>query len=396
MKIARKAVLSLAALWATAALPALAAAKPVPFKLMTANCYAFDETLAKTLKDVTWLGSKLGFSDKPIDLQSGIQKNTGTRRREISQQVIASGADVACFQELWNADNKIDMINLLSKKYKYYYITSKIKNGKTEMDDGLLMVSKWPPFFTYSEEFKDRYDEEKRAHKGFLMMGLNIPGGGFLLVIGTHIQSGTDDTACQVRDKQLTQMVNAVNGLKKTDWRIQNAKVLVAGDLNEPITIDGNLMFDRSRCLVDRFNELGWPVNSDQTLAILTKKYKTAEVYHGNQVQRKGLIRAVNQAIPVNKWSNRAIPADNSSIARFNGDKANWPYFVEASEPSGRQLLDHAFLDPSVATLEKFTVYRKEFLGDKMDGGQNTYDAYTAISDHAGVLFTLKLQPYNP
>jgi endonuclease/exonuclease/phosphatase family metal-dependent hydrolase len=338
----RKAVLLLLGLWVAFAAKA-AGGPPVDLSLFTANCYCFDESQTKVLKDLTWLGNKITGGRVDVkDLQSGIQKNTGTRRREIAQNIVASKADFVFLQELWNGKNKSDMVDLLSKDYKYYYMASNIKRGAAETDDGLLMFSKWPPFFTTGQEFEDKYDDETHAHKGFLIMGIYHPSGGFILLVNTHLQSGTDDKSCSIRLNQIGQLVGRIRELARLDWRIQNATILTGGDTNDPITVD--------------------------------------------------LSR------PVDQWATRPLPADNSSQLRFNGNPANWSYFSKATEPSGRQMLDQLFLDPTKATLLSITVMRQEFMGDpgfavhKGDPKQ-TYNPVPAISDHAGVLFRFRLAP---
>lgn len=395
----RKTVLWLLGLWVAGA--AMAGGPPVDLSLFTANCYCFDETQTKALKDLTWFGNKITGGRVDVkDLQSGIQKNTGTRRREISQTIAASKADFVFLQELWNDKNKQDMVDLLSKDYKYSYSASNIKRGLAETDDGLLMFSKWPPFYTTAQEFEDKYDDETHAHKGYLIMGIYHPSAGFFLLVNSHLQSGTDDKSCEIRQVQIAQLVGRLRALAKLDWRIQNATLIFGGDLNEPITLDrdNKILFDRTRPMVEAFNALGVNIDNNQTLAMLCKELDIREVYNGNQVTKRGVIRAVDLSRPMGQWASRPLPVDNSSQARFNGNPANWSYFSKATEPSGRQMLDQLFLDPAKATLQSITVMRQEFMGDpgfavhKGDPKQ-TYNPVPAISDHAGVLFKFRLDP---
>ena len=388
----RKFILLIAGLWLAIAGAARAGGPPVPFKVFTANCYCFDESQTEHLKN--WTSLKNAFGDgKVVDLQKGIQKNTGTRRREIAQQVAKADPDVVFFQELWNNDNKMDMIHLLtekvSKKYKYYCIASNISNSYKETDDGIMMMSKWPPFFTSEMEYNKKYDDEEHAHKGALFMGLYHPSSGFMLLVNTHMQSGTDDESCSIRENQIDQLVRRIRELRKLDWRIENATILVGGDLNEPITLktEVNALFDRTRYLVKCFNDLGVNINNNQTVAMLCKEFQIKEVYEANQQRRTGVIRTVaGGARPI-------TDPHSPHISRFDGGAKAWTYFRQASEPSGRQLLDHMFVDPVKFKLEKFTVMRDSFLGDKGGPKDETYKPYEAISDHAGVLFEFMVSP---
>ena len=392
MNAAGRFILLIGGLWWSLAATAQAAGPAVPFKLFTANCYCFDEAQTRALKNITWIGSHFSSKVKVVDLQRGIQKNTGTRRREIAQQVVKSGADVAFFQEVWNADNKVDMLKLLQSQYKYCYMTNKIKNSKLETDDGLFIVSKWPPFFMDGMEFdpSKKYDDEEHAHKGALIMGIYHPSGGFILLVNTHLQSGTDDESCSVRQDQITEIVEWIRKLRKTDWRIENATVIVGGDLNDPITIQkGNrALFDRTGYQVKQFNDLGININNDQTIAMLVKKYDLKEIWESDQQHRQVRIRTVGGG------ARFLGDPHNQHAGRFGGHKeSGWDYFPEASEPSGVQLLDHLFLDPSKVRLDKFTVMRSTFLGDKAHDPGAPYAPYAAISDHAGVLFELTISP---
>jgi len=357
--------------------------------LFTANCYCFDEKQTRYLKNVTVLANAFSGSVDITDLQRGIQKSTNARREEIAREVIKSKADIALFQEVWNADNKTDITHRLHKIYKYHYVASHIKNNWKETDDGLLIVSKWVPFYTTAFSFSKKYDAEKYAHKGALLAAFYHPQGGFFLVVNTHMQSGLDAEAVSIREHQVGEIVRKIRELQRTDWRIQNATIIVGGDLNEPITLRANSheLFDRTRYLVQRFNDLRVPINNDQVINKLCRDYRVQKIIEIDQQADRGTLRTVG-------GGTQAIDPSN-----YGG--GNWSYWRAATDPSGMQVLDHLFLDPAKARLEAMTVLRGPFLGDLH--GTPTKDPNraeplymnpdTAISDHAAVVYVIRLFP---
>ena len=395
MKTARKFILLVGGLWLALAGTARAQGAAVAFKLFTANCYCFDEDQTRNLKYWTTIKHFFKPSHPVQDLQVGIQKNTGKRRREIATEVIKSNADVAMFQEVWNDKNKTDMLNLLQKKYKYCFVSSRIKKTWTETDDGLFIVSKWPPFFAEGMEFdKDqRFEAEEYAHKGVLAMGLYHPNGGFILVVNTHLQSGTEDIACAIRQHQIGEVVKWLRQLMATDWRIANATIIFGGDLNDPITMlkQNHELFDRTYYQVKHFNDLGININNDQILTMLARKYHLKQIWGIDQQHHELRIQTVGGGSRVMTDSS----SGHSGVLR--GEKEmGWTKFPEASDPSGVQLLDHLFVDPAKVKIVKFTVMREDFLGDLGIDPEEPMNPWEVISDHAGVLYDLLIEPTTP
>ncbi len=370
------------------ALPALAQANDI--KLMTINCYCFPTGKTSLLKGLTSIGNFLapavGKKVDVVDLQKGIQKEAPQRIDEIAAQILRNSPDVIFFQELWGDDNKNRMIDRLSANYKYNYWNDKNRHGVTELDDGLLIMSRWVPYHTACLQYEHTYDDEKHANKGALLMALYNPQNGFITLVNTHMQSGTDNEACATKEAQIREIGEWVRGLKRKDWRIANSDFIVGGDFNEPFCLqaDKGQIIDRTAYLTRVYNQEGMPLNNLQMRDWLCNHYKINKVVEVDQIRRGGAILAKGQP------GAEMLSAEDPVAGRFNGGSGGqWTYWAVASEPTGWQVLDHFFMNPARCKMKSFIVLRSEFLGDRRP--DVAFDPYKAISDHAALVMVVGL-----
>jgi hypothetical protein len=70
-----------------------------------------------------------------------------------------------------------------------------------------------------------------------------------------------------------------------------------------------------------------------------------------------------------------------------------WDPLPQATDLPSQQVLDHLFMDSKVVTLVSFEALRKAILGDP-GRPKVPNDPNYALSDHAAVLYHLRLRPY--
>ena len=320
---------------------------------------------------------------------------SASQEQGIVAQVVQSGADIAVFQGLWR--NKSRIADQLKKQYKYSLAANRAETAPGFMvhqavpEDGLLILSKWVPCFSRFREFKKKYGPDEGLKKGVLLGLFYHPSGGFITILDTQLQSGFDDEACSVREKQVTDMAYWYRELRNSDWRLLTSRNIVVGDFHEPITYDraSGRIFDRTGYLLYRMQ--GWKLNvsNNQTLDRLFKNPALKELVQPDQQREKGPIRRGGLGQPVVAH----LDPEDPRLGPFKGGQAGgWAYWPEATDATGCQILDQIYLDPGTCTLNSLQVLRAAFLGDR--GPDRPYDAARALTERAAILAEITVSAY--
>ncbi|NTV74574.1 MAG: hypothetical protein HGA66_10245 [Holophaga sp.] len=356
------------------------------FQILTLNAYCFPRATVDTLRALrtigSWFTAKAG--ETVPDLQAGITKGARQRIREMAGFVRMKDPDVAFFQELWSDENKIAMIQELCATHPYcLYIPRQVPLvSMARLDDGILIVSKTPFAFSASITYRDHSGEENMARKGALFVGMKDREGNPLLLVNTHLQSGTPPEEVQIRRKQMLAVAREIGVLKGKMPAFRDARVVVGGDLNEPTMWNPELkhLVDRSDSLARALQEGGVDVTNDQLLKQAALRLGAGEIITVNEMQRASTIRDLDMN------PKRMAGVDLAIYAARAGSWIGKP-FPEATDPASYQILDHLFLDRRLQ-LKSFQVFRQEILG--APGALKGSSLPTgAISDHAAFMVTL-------
>ena len=312
-------------------------------------------------------------------------------RRRIAAEVLKSGADVVILQGVWTAatsegpnvdffNNKAHMAELLKGSYKYALAADR-KN------DGLLIVSKWVPFYFDSLTFgpRDVSGRDQKLQKGAIMAGFYNPEGGFVVVVDTHLQSGVDKDACIAREKQAKALGYWVHEREKADWRIQDSGRILAGDLGEPVTLqkDQGRIVDRTRYLAEQIANWFTKVDNDQAIAALCRSAGVQDVVQVEPVRQTAQVRKLGVGEPVATLRN-----GDPLVAPFRAD-GGWTYWKEATDASGCQIRTHFLLTPDRLKLLSLVSLRGPYLADQ--GASKPADPGRALARNAAVLAEIEL-----
>jgi endonuclease/exonuclease/phosphatase family metal-dependent hydrolase len=358
------------------------------FKVMSLNCYAFPAGSRAALKKVTGALAKLRLVEKEVDLTAGIDQPIHQRVRKNARFFLGQKPDVVCCQELWKEENKKIMIHELHGHYPHaFYNHAFYKNrlkahNPAQMDDGLLIASRVRPFFHDTLTYSDKAGDEQRAEKGALLVGLTEHGSTWL-VVDTHLQAGTEPGDLAIKDKQIRQLGRRILDDQARQPRLKHARVVVIGDFNEPITwrqARGQLV-NRTQWMADAFRQAGLDLDNRQEVDQLLRKYQIRQEEDIYELQGKGILKDAQ-----GRQTGTTTSSQDPLVRQFNDNKIwGWSYWEDATEPTGLQILDTAFLSPA-CQLRSLKTYRKEILGDQPSG--KPYDSRAATSDHAAIMLT--------
>lgn len=400
--------------------------------ILTLNCYAFNETQSIAVERISGIPEVLAEMAAPtkeakelvkekvktrIKLLGDLDKNVRKRLDEIGIFVNLQHPDIAIFQEVWGQTNKETLkyaLNTLgSGNFDVKYYTN-IKNPL--LDDGLLIASKRPIDFFKAVTYNDSAGDEKFVAKGALIIGFKDYDNKPVLLVNTHLQSQTDWEMVTIRYNQMHQLGQEIKNVIAQNPAYANARLIIAGDLNEPIyfqdnveyevngkkeNLPGRTLFDRAAYLYQTLNTMGLNVTNAQTIKLLKDKYnanRSLSILEYNTADSsKGILRdnGSSKELLVKKG------VDNNSLIKqfrdWDTDKESRLYFKDATDPSGTQLLDHYFVD-NQSVLKNYKTYRKETLGDSSgtqigkftmtEFPKRFFSRQNAISDHAAVMAT--------
>jgi len=396
--------------------------------LMTMNTYCFPPWKVTLLK-------KLGI----VDLVSGVDTPIPERIRRIAAFARQKNPDVVFFQELWGKDNKEEMIRNLQPTFKYVFWNDQIKPKYVSyLDDGLLIASRRIPFMERHIEYRDREGDEDAgltrggAHKGALIIGVYDGKGKAILMVDTHLQSGTNPEAVLVRTRQIAQVCRELKKIQDEDPRTRDAQIIFAGDVNDPVSWrgDNKRLVNRTRQMTEVFRKEGFPINNDWLIDYLVKKYKPDDVAEIFELERRAVFKTATgaegyeiaanggKAYAVSRLSapkaslgvGTAAPEPDDAVAgRLNGNDSRWTFFPDATDPIGNQILDHVYVLNSRSEVKNFRVFREECLGDApglgtyhkdpkdlkpgevfpWEGRTIHFNGKKAISDHAAIMVTI-------
>lgn len=389
-----------------------------PFTIMTLNTYAWPEKI----NEITRAFDK--------ELASGITKPIGQRIDEIANFVQQKKADIVVFQELWGINNKKRMIkdfgcsmNFPKKKFfgqeieivpdkvdctSSFYRYNVFDNSLNPIDSGLMIASRFPILRHHKIVFPEKLDEEKLANKGalFALIKTDDANRPYVLVVNSHLQSGTPIEYIQVRERQMQQIakeIKALHGEKGKpgyDSRLDDAHIVIIGDFNDPIKYLNykKRLSDRTGFMINALRKEGINVSNEQERNILIKDLGAEEILDVNELKREGVVystangkklRTLEKTDPLVQGLGRAGYEEGS-------------YFKFATDNPGGQLLDHIFLDDKSKILN-YAVLRKEVLADPGTEGissNNAWDSTTgknksynpdiALSDHAAIMATIE------
>lgn len=364
------------------------------FELLTLNTYCFPigttDALGKVKTIAEFFSKKAG--EKIPNLQSGITKPVPQRIGEIARFVEKQGTDVVLFQELWSDANKEMMVRNLCGAYPYgFYVPSEVPvYSMVKMDDGLLILSRTPFLRVMKITYSDGIDDEKLANKGALLVGLRDRRGEPMLIVNSHLQSGTSMESIKVRQKQMGAMASAIREMIARTPDLRNCRIVVGGDLNEPLGYiqDPGYLTDRTAYLVQELQAAGVMVSNDAMVKQEARKLGVKEIITVNELardlDRKGIVRDLD----LNEKRSLDMKAKEGEIAARNG-QFRTQVNPDATDPDATQILDHVFLD-NRTKLKAFKVFREEILGGagKLEGSNLPPNA---ISDHAAFKVTLDL-----
>jgi len=369
----------LAMLWLTGiSLPAKT------YTLVSLNCYGFPE---KTRDLVKFFAKR--------DLASGINHSIGARIPMIAKFIATLKPDIVCFQELWGEQNKRAMMQQLGNVYQYTY--NKLLYHQmhiTKLDDGLMVCTLRHAFKDEWLTFKISRDEDALAMKGFLIIALHnfqfdAVGNAKdhpLLVVDTHMQSGTNLADVEVKRDQVKQIAEELVNLRKSDSRLNAANLVLCGDWNEPITYLKNesRIYDRTRWILDLFNSFGFNLSNDQRLQELRREYKLDTIAEIHELDKVGRLQVAG-------GQRKPLTEHLDAIGQFRSSWG-WDYWPASTDPDGKQILDHVFVEDNHLRLKNYRVFRKEILGGT--GLDKLYDPAKAMSDHAAIAVELEPLPW--
>ena len=358
------------------------------------------------------------------------------RIAKIARLTIENNSDVAFYQELWGKWNKQKMIEGLKPAYKYILWNENNTPGAknmTELDDGIMIASKRPPFFTKEIIFSDRTGDEDNgirgsAKKGALFMGICDAAGKPILLITSHLQSGTSMGELEVRMKQCAQIAEMIKTIYQEFPSTQDGQIIMAGDFNDPVgwrEFAGDAKYpkevsrivDRTKQLTDVFRLKGIPLSNDWLIKRMAATYHAEEILEVFQQEGAGVIKdgkgafkytvhvkpgldkakapagsyAVVESAKGPRRGSDAPVCDTDMVGQLNGGDFRWRLFPEATDPDRIQILDHIFILEERTVVKQWVVDRKRFLGDRdqFTGQVKHLDSKTALADHAAILATL-------
>jgi len=402
--------------------------------LMSVNSYCFPAAQVE-------LAKKLG----KLDLHAGVETHPNVRIDRLARLASESNADIVCFQELWGEDNKRRMIMNLKSSFKHCYWNEAISPSPVNpgaIDDGLMIASRRPPYFTKAIVFSDRTGAENdgirsSAKKGALFMGVCDAEGRPILVITTHMQAGGAWEEVDVRLKQCAQIAATIKSLYHEFPSTQGAQIILVGDVNELVgwrnwagdaewPKETNRIVDRTKQLTEVFRLAGIPLSNDWLIKKMAAKYRAEEIVEVFQRDAAAVIRdgrgtfkytirvkpgldrtrAPNGSYAIVESARRAevgstaTNADMDLVGYANGKDHRWGVIPEGTEPDSLFILDHVFILENRSAIKTWTVDRARFLGDRPNLGvypQGVHfagrplhkDPRTALTDHAAVLVTI-------
>lgn len=387
-------------------------------ELLSLNTYCFPHIQRSLLKFFT-----------KQDLVAGVDTPIDDRIDRIAAFARDRNPDVFFCQELWGPDNKARMRDKLRSRFQYiYWNLTNESIDPTCMDDGLLVASQREPFVKRFIIYKDKAGDENggffqgSAQKGAIIIGVWDARGKAILLVNTHLQSGTSPEEVKARMKQLEQVAATLNAIQQEYPKTRDAQIILAGDFNDPISwrADEKRLVDRTRQMQDVLKKAGYPVTNNWLMTFLINKYQPKDIAEIHEIDRKGYIKAPNGTVNYEIAKNgdqpyhvsRVMPHANAGAGvapgsqapnpdievagRLNGNDHRWSFLPEATDPIGNQILDHVYVLDSRSDVRNFRVYRAECLGDRpglgvIPEGQRWagrpihFNGKEAIADHAAI-----------
>lgn len=403
-------------------------AQGTELRLMSLNTYCFPEGKRDLVKFL-----------RIADLTAGIDTSISQRIDRIADLAADKNAEVVFFQELWGASNKNRMIAKLQPKFKFvFWNDENAPKDPSYMDDGLLIASQRIPFLEHKLIYRDRVGDENAgflkggAQKGAIMIGVYDRSGKAILLVNTHMQSGTGTLDIETKGKQVKQLADEIRSMQEIDPRLRNAQIIIGGDFNEPVgwREGERRLVDRSKWLTDAFNAAGVPVLNNQLIKRLISVYRPNSIVEVHELKKQGLFKDGREQPlyelgpadsyldengyprdhfkviktyagdgPAGPVGSKASRGDEKVLGQLLGNDRLWSFFQDATDPIGRQVLDFFLVDDGRSVIKDYKVLRFEVLGDSSYLGNYTegrlkgeplhYNSRVALSDHAAILATI-------
>jgi endonuclease/exonuclease/phosphatase family metal-dependent hydrolase len=177
-----------------------------------------------TKNAITVLNWNVCFFPSSLSLLFGGVLPYRDRMEGVARQILDSGADVVCLQEVFSRESAEKLYRLLEKEYAYFYIHIGPKPFGFNPDEiglssGLFVASKIEiekPCFTPFQNTP--------SVRGYGFFSMQLPGIGELVT--THLNPGSDPIDSRYREKQMQEIL-AVIETKKHLY-----PVFLCGDLN--------------------------------------------------------------------------------------------------------------------------------------------------------------------
>lgn len=157
-------------------------------------------------------------------------KHTRSRAEKLPSKLVMVSCDLMLIQELYHYHDAARFKDSLGSVFPYSAF-SEFSRSKFRLGHGLAIFSKYPMVDCVSVEFESQLiDERWFGPKGFLLVWVDVPLVGRILMANVHTSAGglfehpESVKADQCRNAQLGEMCARINEI--------NASAIVAGDLN--------------------------------------------------------------------------------------------------------------------------------------------------------------------
>ncbi|MES2122782.1 MAG: endonuclease/exonuclease/phosphatase family protein, partial [Chlamydiota bacterium] len=169
------------------------------------------------------------FPDQLAYLHGGIS-HWRNRLEQLAQKSKETGAQILCFQEVWDVDAMQALVGHLQDSYAYFVYNAGNQFASIDADEigyssGLFIASQVPLDAIEFTPFIKLHTAQGGARRGALLVTFNAQGQK-VSCINTHLQHGYDATAAEIRKGQVLTCHQILQKASQSGWGF------LTGDIN--------------------------------------------------------------------------------------------------------------------------------------------------------------------
>ena len=157
--------------------------------------------------------------------------NPHNRISKIIYKIDNINADIICLQEVFDKVIRKTIINFFKNKYKIHYTV----NNNMLLNDGLLILSKYPIIHSENHIFNNSCGEDSFVCKGYQYVLIDY-NDNIISIINTHMNADpiiSKSNPKIIREKQKSDILNII-----TNNNMNNSYNFLCGDLNSSYNSD--------------------------------------------------------------------------------------------------------------------------------------------------------------